>query len=155
MALSTIACLVMACGGDAGHDEIIDIGKPCTAASDCDDVCTVARGASEGQCSIECAENSDCPSFMDCIESSSTGERRCFKPTGLVVTSLARLCDKQCHDVHYFCSSSVITELEHDECGQWCSGASDADMEAFIDCVSAQPRYESACPAAECVLDRI
>ena len=153
LSMIVVSMWIVACGGD--DDGIVDIGRSCSSAGECDHVCIVERGASVGQCSIECLVEADCPSFMDCITSSSTGERRCFDPGGLVVTSLIRLCEHACDDVDYFCSSSTITKVEADRCSDFCSAGSDAELESFIDCVGAEPRYTSVCPAATCVLDRI
>jgi hypothetical protein len=144
-----------ACGGGSGDDGIVDIGKPCSGADQCDEVCVVERGASVGQCSIACTDNSECPSFMDCIEGSSTGEMRCFDPGGLVVIPLDRQCEQTCDDVNYFCSDATIAEAETTQCIDFCRAATDPDREAFINCVGGEPRYTSACPAATCVLERI
>lgn len=144
-----------ACDGGAADDGIIDIGKTCTSPSDCDHVCVAAAGSSSGQCSIECSESSDCPSFMNCLTSSSTGDRRCFDPGGVIGRSLFSHCIAQCGDVEYFCSTNEITDAETSACGDFCAAMPDDELQRFIDCVDAEPRYQSACPAASCVLDRI
>ncbi len=145
--------LASACGSDTG-DDIVDIGKTCVTASDCEHVCV---GTPEGarQCSLACETSSDCPSFMDCIESSSTGERRCFDPGGLITRSPLRHCEVSCDDVGYFCSSGEISELEVQRCVAWCQEVSDSERDGLAECVNAAPRYTSACPASSCVLDRI
>ena len=147
----SLALLLQACAGDAGSD-IVDIGKSCSSASDCEHLCVGERGQPSGQCSIECDEESDCPSFMDCVTSSSTGERRCFDPGGLVAASLTVICTHACGDVNYFCSTDAVSDADEAACDTWCGDAADADMNAFIDCVNASQRYESACPATECML---
>ncbi|MBA3456364.1 MAG: hypothetical protein H0T42_24905 [Deltaproteobacteria bacterium] len=153
-ALSILTVCLLACGTEAS-EEIIDIGKVCSAAADCEYVCTREQGAASGRCSIECDTESDCPSAMECVTSSSTGERRCFAVGGIVTGPVVGFCQQHCRDVDYFCSSSLITDVETNACVAWCSAATSTEAQAFIDCVDAEPRYLSACPAAECVLDRI
>jgi hypothetical protein len=145
------APLLQACSGNAESDDIVDIGKSCNAASDCEHFCTVERGQAMGQCSIECETNRDCPSFMQCITGSSTGERRCFDPGGLVVAPLERFCLYACGDVNYFCSTAAISDADVAACDAWCDEAPDDELQQFIDCVNMSDRYESACPATECM----
>ena len=142
---------IQACAGDPEGD-IVDIGKSCSAASDCEHLCVAVSGQPTGQCSIQCVAETDCPSFMDCVTSSSTGDRRCFDPGGLVTSTLAVQCTRACGDVNYFCSSDAVTDADEAVCDAWCGSATDTERQQLIDCVNASERYESACPATECML---
>ena len=150
LCVASLVVILQACASEPAGD-IIDIGKSCSAASDCEHVCVVERGQATGQCSLECQAESDCPSFMDCITSSSTGERRCFDPGGLVVSSLWVMCLDACGDANYFCSTDAITDADEAACDAWCGMATDTQRPQLIDCVNASDRYESACPATDCM----
>jgi len=141
--------LAVGCGQPDG-ERIIDIGKGCDEARDCEHVCIHEVGEATGYCSIECLEPDDCPRDSDCIVSGLTGEQRCWPWEGSVGAD--QLCANQCFNVDYFCSTSEIGAADVDRCVDWCWNASDSEIEDFRACVAADPRYTSACPAADCVI---
>ncbi len=146
-----IALLAAACSSSADVT-IVDIGKRCMAASDCEHLCVGSPGTTTGQCSIECSTDADCPSIAPCEQ--TTSGNRCVA-TGLVVSPIHVRCANACRDVDYFCTEETITTTITTACETWCSQATDGMRMDLIECVDSTPRYTTACPAASCVLERV